>query len=85
MIKRARGRNWFEKEPNAKVGYIGYERVKEEVISLSFDTTEVISLRDFTSKSLCKPKAPQPYVNPSNGKAKNEPVVVEKTYTFDIS
>lgn len=84
-IKRTRGRNWFGKEPDAEVGYAGYEWVEEDDVALSVDAAEVISLRDFTSKSLCKPKAPQPYVNPPNGKARNDAIPAERTYTFDIT
>lgn len=46
---------------------------------------EVLSLRDFSSKSLYRPEKPYPYVNPPNGKEKNEPIVTERINTFDIS
>lgn len=83
--KRSRGRNWFGKEPDAEVGYAGYEWVDEEDVPVSVDAAEIVSLRDFTSKALCRPRAPQPYVNPPNGKAKNDAVLGERTYTFDVT
>lgn len=83
--KRTRGRNWFGKEPDAEVGYAGYEWVDEEDIPMSVDAAEIVNLRDFTSKALCRPRAPQPYVNPPNGKVKNDTIPGERTYTFDVT
>lgn len=52
-VKLSRGRNWFGREPEAEVGYAGYEWVEKEEATLSVDAAEVVNLRDFTSKSLC--------------------------------
>lgn len=43
-IKQARGRNWFKREPDVEVGYVGYEWIEEKYISISVDADEVISL-----------------------------------------
>lgn len=83
--KRVRGRNWFNKDPEAEIGYAGYEWVDEEDGLVSVDAAEITSLRDFSSKALCRPRAPQPYVNPPSGKAKNDAVQGERTYTFDVT
>lgn len=84
-IKRTRGRSWFGLEPDIELGYVGYEWIEEKDISLSVDAAEVVNLHNFASNSPCRQNAPKPYVNPSNDKAKTEPVTEEKTYTFDVT
>lgn len=49
------------------------------------DAEKIVSLRDFTRKALCRPRAPQPYVNPPNDKTKIDTIPGERTYNFDIA
>lgn len=55
-MKKVKNRNWFNKDPDAEVGCVGYEWIDEEDAVLSVDAAEIVNMRDFSSKALCRPK-----------------------------
>lgn len=84
-MKRTRNKSRFPKDQDAEIGHVGYEWIDDDEVALSVDAAEAVNMRYFTSRTLCKPKANQPYMMPPNAKKKKEVTNQERVYTFDIT
>lgn len=51
-MKKVKNRNWFNKDPDAEVGCVGYEWIDEEDAALSVDAAEILNMRDFFQQKL---------------------------------